>query len=241
MNEMPVQDWFVKNISGNLSRIWWLPVLFISMTFLGINTFVCMINRIRILLTKKNEIPLRKFFHLLTPSLIHGLFIIILFGHFITFTAGEWQRTNIREGMVVKIDNSGEVFNVKSISNKYYPDNSLLKQRIRNTEVKLLTGNGTALNIQHLNPKFYNGKHIFLDMKKNKKESKLKDLAVINSSETCNKAEHYHQKKIKPGSTLQLRTVYDPGLPIILVGFLFILILMLWYYIETGKKESQVQ
>ncbi|MDY6970254.1 MAG: hypothetical protein SVR08_16595 [Spirochaetota bacterium] len=242
LNEMRLQDWIKSNLITELKRTWWLPLLIIVLVFLGINTFICALNRIQSLIKQRNRMSLYHFFFNLTPSIIHCLFLIVLLGHAITFTLGSWHRIPLKKGEQIIISGQYPILIVDSIESEYYPESSNMHDRIRQTKVELKSKDGNIFQVSFLNYLYYNGYHLHLDMNKKrqvgKKNKKLK--AGINESETCNKAHIFHVSNPMGPKTqkLFLLVTKDPGLYIIIISLVFILILMLWYFLEFNRRKG---
>jgi hypothetical protein len=92
LNRLRVQDWLAVHMKAQPELAWWIPVLFVIMGALGLNTFICASNRVARLIPQRYALSSRKFFYLLVPSLIHFLFIIIMFGHLTTFLSAKRPR-----------------------------------------------------------------------------------------------------------------------------------------------------
>ncbi len=240
LNRTRVQDWMLENIAANLSVIWWVPVLFIVMGCLGLNTFICATNRVIELISRRNSFSKTRFFYLLTPTIIHYLFIFIMLGHFITFTTGKWEITPLEEGVHVNIGQEGTPFTVTSIRDSFFADTSEMRDRIYQTRVTLTDNKNKEIIIQYLSPVIINGHFLFLDkIKKKQIAQKIIDPVEGKIKETCNQAHVYHEKT-KKHIGLRLLVISDPGLCMIIVGLSVIMMLMAWYFIfqNTGKDVN---
>ncbi len=236
MNDMPLQEWVARNMTDNWLITWWLPLLLVDLALLALNTLVCTIERIRVLIPRFREERSFKVFHALMPSLVHVFFLVIMAGHLMTFTLGSWQRIPLVQGEEISIGTDKNPFLVESIHHEYYPGKSNLSNRIKQTHV-LLKGSDKNIDISYLNSVSYGGYHLQLDMEKaRKREQKLGHRDVHGGGEeTCNKSEvyHVHKEKIRktPERKLYVLAIRDPGLYTILTGFVFILVMMTWYFI----------
>jgi hypothetical protein len=242
MNETRVQEWLATHFVKSMHLSWWIPLLFLAMALLGINTFVCTCTRIASLLSKRNEMSFRNFLFSITPSIIHGLFLIIIFGHLVTFTMGEWLRVPIAKGAEVSLVRGDTPLVVKEIHHEYFPGNSGLRNRISRSRVTLENDSGEIVHVGYLKPVYYRGKHLLLDMVKTKRRAEKRVELKHAAEETCNKAANYHvqrlQKKDEDKSQkLQIKVIDDPGLYIIIPAFTLILIFMLWYFTELQLKR----
>jgi uncharacterized membrane protein len=238
LNRIRVQDWLLENMAANLSVIWWVPVLFIVMGCLGLNTFICATNRVANLLPRRHFFSKMRFFYLLIPSIIHCLFIFIMLGHLITFTAGKWETIPLKEGVRVDIGKGGVILTVTAIKESFFSETSEMRDRINQTYVTLVDNENREIMVQYLRPVIINGHFLFLDKTKKKKiAQKGIDPADGEIKETCDQAHVYHGKT-KKQSGLLLLVISDPGLCMIIVGLSVIMMLMVWYFIFPNKGHK---
>ena len=242
LNEIRIQDWLLQNLIPHLAITWWLPFLLLSLAMLWLNTFVCSIDRVLTILKMSKKYSLRKYFNILSPTLIHWLFLIVMFGHFITFTTGEWKRFSLKENNVITVKKDSTL-TVKSIKNIYYDEDSSFKNRISQTEVLCLDNDNKEIKLSYLNPVSYKGYKLHLNMIKkrgakhthNNSQNKKIDINQ-KKDETCNKEHIYNiqENKIKKERKLQILIIKDPGLNVTIFAFILILVIMTWYYIEAS-------
>ncbi len=246
LNHLRVQDWLADHIALQPELVWWIPLLFIIMGCLGVNIFICACNRVTVLIRQRKIDPEIRFFHLLTPSLIHFLFLVIILGHLMTFTLGRWQTTPIKQQSRVELGEEKQVLRVESIWDTFFPDNSAMRDRIFQTRVTLKNEAGKEIDLQFTKPVFIDGHYLFLDKTKGRKteKSELKPAKDTQDDENCNKAYVYIEKeREKPEGELLLLTVFDPGLYAIVLGLTSIMGLMIWYFIaqkmtpKNGKER----
>ena len=243
LNETQIQDCVMQHVVSDPLRIWWLPVLFCTLSLLGINMAVCACHRLATLLSYWHKLPKLKLLIDLTPSVIHLCFLIILAGHLLTFTLGKWNRIPLFEKKPIHLIDMDSVFTVESINNEYYPEKTLLTGRISQTSVQLTNQHHQPIHLTHLEPVHFNGTYLFLVREKQKKEAflqKNKEVVEDSSNETCNKAPVYHTKRQKDKSGLFLLQVFDPGLFPIITGLFSILVLMIFYFLRYKKAANNV-
>jgi len=244
LNRMRLQDWMAAHYLDSFAFVWWMVPLLATLFFLGINTAVCTINRMAALVPRRREMPFKRFLVLLSPSLIHALFFIVVLGHLVTFTLGEWNTVAVSEGGKVAISPSSPEMTVASIEKKYFDRKSDLFDRIAQISVKLTDDGNRATTVSFMNPVSLSGRHVFLDMEKQKKKMKpeapvKKPAPVKAEPETCNKAHVCHAVKKEPEEQkIFLLVINDPGLFIIVTAFGLILILMTWYFIESRRTGN---
>ena len=240
-NRMRIQDWFPAHWAAEPQRVWWVPLLFLFMTGLGVNTFICASNRIARLLRQRRTWPVGKFLHLLTPSLIHFIFLVIMLGHLTTFVAGNWQTLSLAADADVTIAGASASYRVQGLRDQFYPDASALHDRIAQTRVDLATADGETIHLAYTRPVLNDGRFFLLDKAKAGKSAAKRKILPQADKETCNKANVYVEadKKRKKGHQLLL-VVSDPGLPLIVTGLTLIMGLMIGYFLfpPTGNAGN---
>ncbi|MBN2160966.1 MAG: hypothetical protein JW807_16365 [Spirochaetes bacterium] len=244
MNEMRIQDWLARELPARPGANWWLLPLLAVLFLLGVNTVICTINRVTALMSGRARTDYR-FIVSLFPSAIHILFITVMIGHAVTITTGIWTRVPLAEGAAIRVDPSLPALTVKKIEDSYFPHGSLLSNRIMKTNVSLIGDGGEEILLSYLDSIGYGGYRLHLDMVKDKiPRHRQRLLAQIKKDdETCNRAERFRsaERKRDPSQKLLLLAISDPGLPVILTAFSLILILMIWYFIESFRKRGDNQ
>jgi hypothetical protein len=236
MNRLRVQDWLAVHIKAQPELSWWIPMLFVIMGALGLNTFICASSRIARLIPQRRALSPGKFFFLLIPSLIHFLFIIIMLGHLTTFSSAKWQTIQLKTGTSVALDGKNTLFEVQSIQDLLFPETSGLRNRISQTTVTLKNVNGNEIKLQYLQPVLIDGRFLFLDKIKEGKKAPI-EILPREDKETCNKAPVY---MVKMKAKQLLLIVSDPGFYIIICGLTLIMCLMIWYYLiheDSGETH----
>jgi hypothetical protein len=142
LNHMRIQDWLPVQWASRPALVWWIPMLFAIMALLGINTFICAANRILRLVGRRRNMARGRFFYLLTPSLVHFLFITIMLGHLATFTMGRWQRVPLTADSPIAVSPEVPACRVAGIRDEFYPESSALGGRLRQTAVTLACPGG---------------------------------------------------------------------------------------------------
>ncbi len=243
LNGAPLIKWIISTGINNLSVTWWIPVMFLIFTLLGINTLACTINRISKLLPRRMALGTKKFLVLISPSAVHLLFILMLAGHLLSFAFVEQQKVPVYEGAVVTAQGIDSM-TVKSIKYEYFPDTSLLKGRVKQSEAEITyTDKGQIISdkIAFMKPVIINGNILILDMEKKKQESIVKpDPAPDN----CNKEHKFNYSTRLTGEAPQLYflVINDPGLFILIPGFCIVIIIMVWYFVmkNTSVKDDDL-
>lgn len=228
LNRLRVQDWLAVHMRSQPELVWWIPVLFVIMGALGLNTVICASNRVARLIQRRSVLLPGKFFYLLTPSLIHFLFIIIMLGHLTTFTAARWQTISLETGTRVALKGKRAPLAVHAIRDLFFPETLGLRNRISQTTVMLANADGNDIKLQYLQPVLIDGQFLFLDKIKKSKKAATTDILPSADKETCNKAHIYMEKK---KAKQMLLIVSDPGFYIIISGLTLIMCLIIWYFI----------
>ncbi|MBN1830705.1 MAG: hypothetical protein JW896_01180 [Deltaproteobacteria bacterium] len=174
LNHLRIQDWVADHITLQPERVWWIPLLFIIMGCLGANIFMFACNRVAALVRQRKLDPNIRFFHLLTPSLIHFLFLVIILGHLMTFTLDRWQTTPIKQQSRVECGEERQVLRVQSVRDTFFPENSAMRDNIFQTRVTLKNEEGKEIALQFTKPVFIDGHYLFLDKKKEQKKKTWK-------------------------------------------------------------------
>jgi hypothetical protein len=236
LNRLRIQDWLPTHLADQPGVAWWVPLLFLIMGMLGVNTFICATNRMARLIRQRRGMPPGRFFHLLTPSLVHFLFIMIMIGHLTTFTAGRWQTLPLVADSSLSIAPGSAPIHVQALNDRFFPETSVLRDRIAQTTVTLVDANQEIMQLQYARPAYRDGRFFFLDKIK-KGKSKVKERVLPSTTdETCNKAHVYvetNQARMEGRQLLLI--VSDPGLAIIVTGLTLIMVLMIGYFLFKPK------
>lgn len=242
INSARVQDWFFSTGIQSLHKSWWLPALFLAFTLFAVNTAACSVDRIITLLKKRKTMPFKTFTILLSPSLIHIAFLVILAGHFVTFTAFKQERLPLLAGNEITLPD-GSVYNVGDIRTQYYGDDTLLRDRIYQMKVSLSPKSRTG-NMRELffaEPQRAGFSHLHLDVDKKAAKMFMRK-RKIHTDETCNKEQIYNTAEYgnrSMGPKIFLLVTTDPGLPLIVAGFVFLIIIMVWYYYQVLFSKTK--
>lgn len=242
MNEIRLQDWLLRELPSRPGANWWLVPLLCVLILLGVNTIICTLNRVIALFSARTKTDYR-FILSLFPSAVHLLFVTVMLGHAVTITTGTWTRLPLVEGATLRIDQNVPPLTVGRIEDSFFPEDSLMAKRIRQTTVSLVDGSGGKILLSYLDSIRYHGYRLHLDMEKKKtlRNPESRHAQVVDSKETCNKSETFRSEDRKRESSqkIYLLAIADPGLPVILTAFSLILIIMTWYFIETGRKRER--
>jgi hypothetical protein len=207
LNNLLLQDWFRLYGNNYPEKIWWLWTTFGFLVALGLNTAICAIDRIVDLLARRKQMDIKIFLLKITPSFIHLSFLIILVGHFMSLISGFNKIMPISTELDTTLPIRAKVLNHQC---DYYSSPELLKGYTKQCTValKLETPGETEIKeVSFLHPLSYQGFTFHLNMGKRAK-----------------------------APILQIAIKHDPGLKLILPGFIALILLMLWYFPQINKN-----
>lgn len=238
MNKAQLIDWLINSGLQNFRITWWIYALMLLFTAIGINTVACSLNRIISIIKKNHSSGLRTLSILLTPSIIHLLFLLALLGHLSSSVFLNHQVYELGTSNIIPLDNDYQI-EVTGVNSQLFPENSLMKKRYKQVELDLIVYN-TKLNtskkkkISFLHPLRINGRQYLLEMTK---KSKLPPCCTPPTKENCNKSPLFNLNLSddKFENKLILTSHTEPGFYIIEAAFILIIILMLWYYPQIKK------
>jgi len=237
LNYMPLTRWFSEMGLSHPEKSWWVALLYLAMTLLAVNAVSCAIERLKALWPSRKTMTVTRFLTVISPSIIHLLFVAIMGGHLLTFQFGDYQRYPVAPGSRISLPNGASV-HVKDIKPVNYPDGSHFEKRLRDAvyaiEVTGGTGPVRACTLSFLEPLGIDNFFLHPDV------SKKTDHAMTEKGSTvCNRAE----VKNTGLEGVQFYIVYsrDPGLPVIITLLLVISAVMLWYYISLKVREKSLQ
>jgi hypothetical protein len=237
LNRQRIQDWLPGQLVERFDVVWWIPLLFLIMGLLGVNTFICATNRVRRLMQQRGSLSPGRLFYLSIPSLIHFVFILIMIGHLTTFTTGRWQTLPLSAGGSVIITPGSPMYRVETIDNRFFPDASALNGRIAQTRVTLVDAGAQPTRLEYTQPVCRDGRYFLLDkVKKKKRRSEIMRVQPSPTDENCNKAHVYATSGGAPTESGQLLLIVsDPGLAIIITGLSLIMALMIVFFVTKPR------
>jgi iron complex transport system substrate-binding protein len=240
LNHMRIQDWLPAQWASQPELVWWIPVLFAIMALLGINTFICAANRFLRLIGQRRSMARGRFFYLLTPSLVHFLFITIMLGHLTTFTMGRWQRVPLTADSPIAVSREAPDYRVETIRDEFYPDTSALNGRLRQTAVTLAGPGGQTRRLQYGRPAFIDGRFLLLDRERAGQKAQKKPMPAESSPARRPGPSSAEAREASVAPPL-LMIVFDPGLAVIILGLTLIMALMIGYFLFKSKSANQKQ
>ncbi|MFZ7110475.1 MAG: hypothetical protein ACOWYE_02225 [Desulfatiglandales bacterium] len=225
--------WFSKFGLNNPGKSWWVALLYTLMGFLALNALACSIERLRALWPKRRETTPARFLTLLSPSIIHLLFVLIMGGHFLTFNCSVHARYPIEPGHTITLPDDKTV-RIEGIDIINYPKDSYLQDRLRDAvfSIEVMSDGGkAAYSFSFLKPLFLDGAFLHADVSSKR---------VVEMSATgvtvCSRAEVKHTEENIP----QFYILYtkDPGLFVIVGLLCLIMCAMIWYYANILSKKN---
>jgi len=233
LNNTRLWEWLSLNLKEYWPRCIWLICLLLVLTLLAINTLACATKRIFGLFRAQDNSGSGKFFISLIPSLVHLLFLLVLLGHLLTFSFGRVIQIPVTDNSRVKWDKESPGYTVGGIKRKYFPARTRLNEQLKQVSLDLISKDGVKKELSFMHPLYDRGDFIFLDMLRVKKKQ-------IVDKEDCDQSQLFknRQESKKPRGQIYLRIVSDPGLVILVSGFLLIVLLMLVYYVSRSTSKS---
>ncbi len=233
MNGTPVQEWFLAKGVTRPLLTWWIPLLFALFTALGGNIVACAADRAMQILKNRKGVSPSALFVQVIPTLVHVLFVVVLFGHFVTFTTGRQDRIPITIGATADLPGGGTIEFI-DIKNVFYPDNTMLRGRKSQTYLTARIGSGPKFTLAFADFVMIDGRafHLDMDMRMGRK-ARIETAPPVK--ETCNQSDAF--KKIR-GEPLKLQVTRDPGLWVTLGGLTAIILLMSWFFIQVYARKK---
>jgi hypothetical protein len=247
MNGVRIQDWFASRGAAAPGKSWWVVLLFACFTLFGVNLAACTIRRLALLWRVRDSYSLRTFAYLVSPSVIHVLFAVMLCGHLLTFTAIDQRRYPVGKDTVVVLPD-GTRASIASVTPRFFPVGTLLENRLAGTRVRLrIAEDGKAREavLDFMQPVRAGGYLLILDMMK-KRRSRVPDAAVAEKNvrdmarDSCNKEQDYKVGQTCPQGIPPLYVVAtrDPGLYLLIPGFFLIIVVMLFYFSSRSYRKK---
>lgn len=229
LNRTALPLWLDRHLADAWHRCWWLVLLLLCLSALGINTAVCALQRLRSLWPRRRELSGHRWAVALLPTAIHILFLAILAGHAITLGWGSWQRLGL-PGPGGRIEVAGTELQLIGFEGQAFPPDSRLGQWLARQRVRLRGPGGDRLEVVHLKPASFRGRHLLLDRPIERRP------AAADRAVSC---DHAGPTPAAGGPRPSLLVVHDPGLPIILPAFGLVLILLVWFYVDglLGRRR----
>ena len=217
LNDMHLQEWYARHGSKHWEIIWWIPMLFFLLFLLGVNTFCCTLKRLLVLISRRYKFSLKNFIVRLSPSVVHFCFLAIITGHLLSEIAGVNQVYKVLPGQVLNMGNNIQI-SVVETSRKFYHQPQSLQGSLQSCSLTLEVQQG--------------------------EKSALKTLTFL---EPASFAGHtFNLVKVPKGdkdSPFKLQVRRDPGLVVIVTGFVVMMFFLLWYYlhssIRTGSTDEE--
>ena len=160
LNNLPFQQW----VRGSeIEETWWFFTLFLLLFLLGINITTCSLQRIVILCRKRPSRPFTRFLLLISPSLMHVGFLVILCGHGLSLFAGEHREYGLRPGDTIHLP--GFSLEVGEMRQDFYPQ-LMLGGRVKQCDVAVLFRTSSSEDTKvlgFLHPVSFNGWRFHLD------------------------------------------------------------------------------
>lgn len=201
LNFLRFQDWI--GITGTPDS-WWIWTLFALLFLFGANTAVCTADRMIFLLKKRRDYRTGAFVVMISPSVMHICFLIVIAGHAISQFTADIRQLPITDGARLSLSSGAVSVERSECTYRTEPGLTGLAARCSAT-LSWSSPKGTETReVGILSPLFWNGYSIHLNVLGKPVQGEAPRLNLI----------------IKK----------DPGLSFILLGNSVLCILMLWYF-----------
>jgi len=210
LNQMLFQEWFNAYRTG---KAWWIFFLFFLLALLGINTFVCTLERLTALWVRRREYSFKRFIIMISPSLMHIFFLVALSGHALSIFVGDHYEVPLKTGDTITLPPF--TLKIKEIRPLFW-EHPLLKNSLKQCIVALDLKASTqtyAKEMSFLHPFCFQGWRLNLDM----------------------------SQKSKPGEASGFRLLIkrDSGAKLILLGGILLSFLMAWYFLNLNQNKQE--
>jgi hypothetical protein len=95
LNSSMLFEWIETFGFANLPYTWWFFLLIAVFFLMGINTFLCTLERIMAIIRLRNRRSIRSLLYLLSPHIMHIAFLVIIAGYLALYTLGVNSYNNI--------------------------------------------------------------------------------------------------------------------------------------------------
>ncbi len=204
------QDWLP---SHGFEVSWWIWLLFLLLTLFAINTATCTAERLWELLKKRSELPFASFTLLISPSVMHLCFLVIIGGHAISQFSSDIRQLPAHSGMKTALSSGTLAVLDTRCSFRTEPGLTGIL-RACTAHLSFSSEKGTVVrSISFMESTVVGGYSIHLIMAGKAKQGKAPEMKLV-------------MKK-------------DPGLALILLGNLLLCILMIWYFPAILRSRKQ--
>jgi hypothetical protein len=209
-----VQDWVQRLGLAHPELSWWFFALLFTLLLLGINTVACSIDRLFRLLPQSRRMAKLEFAVTLTPTLVHLVFILVLFGHLLSSFSGSVETVSCVPGQVVTLP-GGRSLQVLDVRFDTHARPAAIAGKLKGMSAELrfhAPGFDGEFTAAILSPAFRAGYSFHLDS-----------------------VDKYARSR-----ELRLIIRRDPGFRLIIPGLVAIILLMAWYFpaLAVLKKRS---
>lgn len=201
LNYQTFQDWILHN---GTATSWWVWFLFFLLFLFSLNTAACTTDRLAELLKKRNDRTRREFAVLVSPSIMHLCFLVLIAGHAVSQFTAQTRQIPAARGATVTLSNATLTVLGSRCTSHDEPGLSGMPKEC-SASLAISSPNGTVTReIAVLHPILIDGYSIHLGL--------------------AGKGKAWET----PSLLLSIRK--DPGLPLILLGNAVLCVLMLWYF-----------
>jgi cytochrome c biogenesis protein ResB len=117
LNSTMLFEWLGTYGISNSGHTWWFFLLIGIFFFLGINTFLCTLERMIALIKLRNRRSLKSLLYLLSPHIMHIAFLVLIVGYLVLYTFGVNSYNNIlKPGFKRQISGSNITMEIRNPS-----------------------------------------------------------------------------------------------------------------------------
>ena len=122
LDRLMLFEWLRTYGFESIQVTWWFFVLIFLLVVLAANTVVCTTDRVVALIKRRKRFPSTRAFLLkLAPHVMHVAFVLLLLGHFTSYTAGFNSFNNIlRQGIVIRVPHSDLQLSLEKLKVEFY-------------------------------------------------------------------------------------------------------------------------
>ncbi len=214
--------WLMNNMVDKFFLVWWIIGLFITVTFIMINTFFCTVKKLYTLCTKRGLISTKQLIGKYCISIIHIFTITILMAHGISHGFSKTYTFPIEEGKSIKPGNNQNLY-IEKILITYYPKRSLFINCIKDIKLTMVECGDVKkrITISPLNPVLYKDYTLFVIQNKKKNKQNAPSPMTNNFNEV----------------KFYLLARKDSGYTLWVLSFTVIIVLMSLYYWLIYKEN----
>ena len=122
LDRLMLFEWLRTYGFESIMVTWWFFVLLFLLFILTLNTVVCTVDSVIVLIKRRGKFSTTRAFVLkFAPHVMHVAFVLILLGHFTSYAAGFNLFNNIlRQGIIMRVQHSDLQLSLENLNVKFY-------------------------------------------------------------------------------------------------------------------------